>query len=122
MVISMRNTRGQSVAEYAILVGVVIAAIIGMQLYVKRGLQAKSKAVVDDFALAGGKGASGIASKQQYEPYYTAAGAITNETVNTELATGSAGGMVAITGINASSNRTGTQTQGANLGADGAWQ
>lgn len=32
---------GQSTAEYAILIGVVVAAAVGMQTYVKRGVQAR---------------------------------------------------------------------------------
>lgn len=41
--------KGQSTAEYAILIGVVIAAAVGIQTYVKRGLQAKFKTEVDTF-------------------------------------------------------------------------
>lgn len=33
------NKKAQSTAEYAVLVGLVVAAAIGMQTYVKRGLQ-----------------------------------------------------------------------------------
>lgn len=36
-----RGKKGQSTAEYAILIGLIIAAAIGMQTYVKRGMQAK---------------------------------------------------------------------------------
>lgn len=32
---------GQSTAEYAILIGVVVAAAVGMQTYIKRGVQAR---------------------------------------------------------------------------------
>lgn len=32
---------GQSIAEYAVVIGLVIAAVVAMQIYVKRGLQAK---------------------------------------------------------------------------------
>ncbi|MCK9431013.1 MAG: hypothetical protein M0R17_13640 [Candidatus Omnitrophica bacterium] len=39
--------RGQSTAEYAIVIGLVIAAAVAMQVYVKRGVQAKIKGVVD---------------------------------------------------------------------------
>ena len=115
----MLNKRGQSVAEYAILIGVVIAAVVGMQLYVKRGLQGKAKAVVDDFATAT---RGGIASPQQYEPYYTASGALTTDTNNSEQPKMAAGAMTSIESINDSTNRTGNQNQGVNLGADDSWQ
>lgn len=54
------QTKAQSLAEYALIISVVLAAIIGMQVYVKRGLQARLKTFVD--------GATGT---RQYEPYYT---------------------------------------------------
>jgi len=37
----LSNRRAQSTAEYAILIGIIIAAAIAMQTYVKRGLQAR---------------------------------------------------------------------------------
>jgi hypothetical protein len=39
--------KGQSTAEYAIVIGLVIGAAVAMQIYVKRGLQAKMKQAVD---------------------------------------------------------------------------
>ncbi len=45
----LRNKKGQNTAEYAILIGLVIAAAIGIQTYVKRGMQARSKDAGDDF-------------------------------------------------------------------------
>ena len=53
-------------AEYAIVFTVVIGAIIAMQLYVKRGLQAKVKDVTDDVGL----GLTTTTKTSQYEPYY----------------------------------------------------
>lgn len=55
--------RAQSVAEYSVCLALVLAALLGMQLYVKRGLEGRYKQVVDH------------ATKQaytpkQYEPYY----------------------------------------------------
>ncbi|MDP8259862.1 MAG: hypothetical protein P9L96_02510 [Candidatus Gygaella obscura] len=46
MLKNLWNKKGQSTAEYAILIGLVIAAAIGMQTYVKRGMQAKLRAQV----------------------------------------------------------------------------
>lgn len=39
--------RGQAIAEYAILFGIVTMAILGMQVYAKRGLQASVKQFAD---------------------------------------------------------------------------
>lgn len=54
------NKRGQNTAEYAILIALVVAAVVAMQTYVKRGLQGGVKFAVDK---AGG-------NTSQYEPYY----------------------------------------------------
>ena len=91
----MRNKRGQSVAEYAVLIGVVIAAIVGMQLYVKRSLQGKVKAVADRFA----DDRTGVPTPRQYEPYYTAAGGIESVTNNSEKPFMAAGAMITINDI-----------------------
>ena len=69
-----RAERGQSTAEYAVLISIVIAAAVGMQVYLKRGLQARYK-VVSDRLTAGGAGQQigGVNLQHradQYEPYY----------------------------------------------------
>ena len=67
------NTRGQHTAEYAVVVGVVIAAVVGMQTYVKRGLQARLKAGSDMMTdITSGKLLEGktMSNTNQYEPYY----------------------------------------------------
>lgn len=69
------RARGQSAAEYAIVFSVVVAALIGMQIYVKRGLNARlrdgsdnaSTLVAAKLGVAGGQDQRDI---QQYEPYY----------------------------------------------------
>jgi len=97
--------KGQSTAEYAIVIGLVIAAIVAMQVYVKRGLQGKVKDAVDynDPSSSSVLGRTG-----QYEPYYTQS-TMTSTQTGTEgerLATG--GGVTKTTETAAS--RTGTQT------------
>lgn len=66
MLSRLRNKRGQSTAEYAILIGLIVAVAIAMQTYVKRGLQGRVKDAVDTLA----SGTSDIGSTKQYEPYY----------------------------------------------------
>ena len=58
----MKSNKAQSFAEYSILAVLVLTAITGIQLYVKRGLQAKYKNVVDC--------AGDMSGTKQYEPYY----------------------------------------------------
>ena len=43
----MRQSRGQSLTEYALILAVVLAALTGMQTYLKRSLQAKLRAHSD---------------------------------------------------------------------------
>jgi hypothetical protein len=44
----MRNRKGQSTLEYAIIICVVVAGLFAMQSYVKRGYQGKLKSSADD--------------------------------------------------------------------------
>ncbi len=43
-----KNNRGQSTLEYAILIIVIIAALLSLQMYVKRGVQGRLKSATDD--------------------------------------------------------------------------
>ncbi|MBF0523286.1 MAG: hypothetical protein HQL24_09560 [Candidatus Omnitrophica bacterium] len=77
-----KNKKAQNTAEYAILISLVVAAIVAMQTYAQRSLQARIK---DSAALMTSvKGDAGtvtdwsgvtktgnaIAATSQYEPYY----------------------------------------------------
>lgn len=74
----LRMRKAQSTAEYAIVLSLVVAAIIGMQVYVRRGISARIKTGSDAMATAGantqisvgGRNVT-IGSLRQYEPYYT---------------------------------------------------
>lgn len=70
--------KGQSITEYAILIGIVSAAIMGMNVYVKRGVQAGIKQSVDQMASQedgvaetrlGKKGVADILSSQNWNEY-----------------------------------------------------
>ena len=52
------NKRGQSTLEYALLIGVIVAALIAMQVYMKRGVQGKIRDATDQIG-------------DQYSPGYT---------------------------------------------------
>lgn len=69
MLIKLRR-RGQNTAEYAILIGLVIAAAVAMQLYVKRGLQARAKGGIEYLANRTPELNPVGGQKFQYEPYY----------------------------------------------------
>jgi hypothetical protein len=43
-----KNSRGQSIAEYVLVFGVVLAAIYGMSVYMRRGIQGTIKTVADE--------------------------------------------------------------------------
>lgn len=119
------NQRGQSTAEYAILVAVVVAACVGMQLYVKRGMQGKFRDMTDAYTRQGGVvGATPIGTTRQYEPYYTAEGDVDVAQQNTERSTMAQGGAITKSNISNTVTRTGSQTQGGagSLGQDSGWK
>ena len=42
------NRKGQSIIEYAVVITIVLGSLLAIGLYMKRGLQGRWKAVVDD--------------------------------------------------------------------------
>jgi len=65
IMLKLKN-KAQSTAEYAIVIGLVIAAVVAMQIYVRRGIQAKIKDAVDY-----NDPQATMLSGQPYEPDYT---------------------------------------------------
>ncbi|MBI3991049.1 MAG: hypothetical protein HY350_02760 [Candidatus Omnitrophica bacterium] len=63
----MFNRRGQNIAEYSIVIAIVIAAAVAMQTYVKRGLQGRVRDAVDT---TGNTNGAVTFTGAQYEPYY----------------------------------------------------
>lgn len=101
--------KGQSTAEYAIVIGLVIAAAVAMQIYVKRGIQGKVKDAVD-YTDPDAAGVVGMTS--QYEPYY-ATSTMTSTRTATDTEATATGGAVTRTAIGDTSTRTGTQSVAA---------
>ena len=68
--------KGQSTVEYGVLLGVIVGAIIAMQTYLKRSLQAKQKDAsdlltsVEGNIQVGSKNVGTLGTTAQYEPYY----------------------------------------------------
>ena len=99
-----RLSKGQSTAEYAIVIGLVIAAAVGMQVYVKRSIQGKMKDAADY-----NDPAASMLTTKQYEPQYATTEGMESTREAQESATTSKGGGLtrAITGEDVST-RTGT--------------
>lgn len=113
----LKNRKAQNTVEYAIMIALVIGAFSAMQIYVKRGLQAKLKAGADKIpgiieGQAGGSAAGLLGAKTQYEPYYIREG---QQDVQTTTSEGAEAGTISNTGgirdlTGATSQRTGGQT------------
>ncbi|MDP8265716.1 MAG: hypothetical protein P9M07_02085 [Candidatus Aceula meridiana] len=70
-----KKNKGQNVAEYAILIALVVGAILAMQTFAKRGLQARVRDVtqfmVDETSSADLPPEVRWGNTAQYEPYYS---------------------------------------------------
>ena len=98
-----RKRLGQSTAEYAIVIGLVIAAALAMQIYVKRGLQGKVKDAVD----YKDSGDSVTGKTTQYEPYYTQSSMSSTQAATNKENVATGGGVSRTEETTAT--RTGTQ-------------
>lgn len=77
----LKNKKAQSVAEYVIILGLVVATVVAMQTYVKRGLQGRIKDAVD--YVDNGAAAEGVTfTGGQYEPYYLKSDISSTQTTN----------------------------------------
>ncbi len=117
------GVRGQSTAEYAVLIAIVIAALVGMQTYVKRGLQAKYKDASDTLTQSVGEGDFSLQQLDQYEPYYASSSFNVNQTQNATESVQD-GGAVQRTDILEKTERAqgGFQEQKADLAQDDTWR
>lgn len=105
----LRNQKGQSTAEYAIVIGLVIAATVAMQAYVKRGLQGRVKEAVDHVVGGDVGGTTLTFTGRQFDPQYLTSD-FTSIRSNEETATVSTGGSVTKSLADDTSDRTGEQT------------
>jgi Flp pilus assembly pilin Flp len=73
----LKNRKAQNTAEYAILIALVVGAIIAMQSYVQRGLQARTRGttlyMTNEMvtAMKAVDSSAVISGVNQYNPYYT---------------------------------------------------
>jgi len=101
----LTRSKAQSTAEYAIVIALVIAAAVGMQIYVKRGLQAKVKDAVDY-----NDKAATMMTGLPYEPDYNTSEMDPTSETHEKVKTNVGGEVVrSTTGEGNVSGRTGTQ-------------
>jgi Flp pilus assembly pilin Flp len=84
-----RKTRAQSVLEYAILMVIVIAALISIQTYVKRGLQGRLTSATDDIGDQVGVGGKSNVYKRVDSYSKTQENALKGEQKSSTVAEGS---------------------------------
>jgi restriction endonuclease S subunit len=73
------NKKAQSTAEYVIVLGLIVGAVIAMQTYLKRGLQGRIRDAVD---FTDNQGAGLQFNTTQYEPYYLSSNFNSNSNSN----------------------------------------
>lgn len=103
----LNSRKGQNTAEYAILIGVIVAAAIAMQIYIRRGMQARTKEAVDYTMTADNT----IFKQQQYEPYYMQSNFQTQQAGTTSEQMQQGGG-VSRESLTDTTTRTGNQVYG----------
>ncbi|MDP3723320.1 MAG: hypothetical protein Q8R91_07480 [Candidatus Omnitrophota bacterium] len=119
---TVNRSTGQSTAEYAIVLGVVLAALVAMQVYVKRGVNARlkdasdsaSEVVLDRLEIP----VADRAKEQfQYEPYYASSTYTVDQTTGRKEVVGAdaegRGGTFEKQAVLETTTRTGNQTTGA---------
>lgn len=116
----LRNRKAQNTMEYALLIAIVIGVFSAMQLYVRRGMQARIRNGVDNvpnMVLSqevddADKVKGLLGEAEQYEPYYVAQGDYNMQTTSNEGvskdATTESGGVSEVTGATVS--RSGSQS------------
>lgn len=79
-----KNKRAQQTAEYALLISLVVAAVIAMQTYAQRAIQAR----IRDASQYMTTQTVNLGTTNQYEPYYTSSSyEVTRESEKTETQT-----------------------------------
>lgn len=97
------NKKAQTTLEYAVLIGIIAAALVTMQIYLKRGYQGKLRGSADSMG-------------QQFSPEYSTYTYTTDSTSDTSE--NITNGVTTTTIHNQWSNRTGNETVNA-LGDEG---
>lgn len=106
----LNSKKGQNTAEYAILIGVIVAAAIAMQIYLRRGMQARMKGAIDYTMTADDDAGVGVEifNQSQYEPYYMSTNFETVQSSQVAEMHGT-GGSVTRESMSDTTTRTGNQ-------------
>ena len=113
--------RGQSTAEYLIVLALVLAAVTAMQVFGERAIKGKMFGAWSRFAQVTGSNNAYLTTQNQYEPYYLTENTniYQNQVANTNIARGGAVNRV----VNQTVTRTGgTTTSGATSNLGQGWQ
>lgn len=97
-----KRKKGQNVAEYAILIALVVGAIIAMQKFAQRGLNARIYGATRYMI---NQDSNVLGNVAQYVPYYESS---TSNTTKSESESKSGDGSSESYGVDTSSNRTGS--------------
>jgi len=62
----LRKQKGQSVLEYALIIAVVVAGLIAMQIYMKRGIQGKLRSSTDEIGAQFDAGKTNVTSSRSH--------------------------------------------------------
>ncbi len=108
------RTNGQHLIEYALLFAVVVGALVAIQVYVKRTLQARYRAVVDAAAVA-------ISAPTQYEPYYRSETSAAMEDTQQTLTSAPGGQLTTATRSRVVGDAGAVSRVGVDLAADDEW-
>jgi hypothetical protein len=103
---TQRKNIAQSTAEYVIVLGLIVGAVVAMQTYIKRGMQGRIRDAVDST-----DNANQTVFKfngNQYEPYYLRS-SFNTSTDSDKTEDMAEGGKVDRTGISEKTNRSGDQ-------------
>jgi hypothetical protein len=104
----LRQIKAQSTAEYVIVLGLIVAAVMAMQTYVKRGFQGRIKDAVDYVDQGGVTSGVVTFNTRQYEPYYLSSSFSSNRSSNEAEDMGDGGAVNRST--SEESERVGNQT------------
>ena len=115
----MKRSRGQSLAEMALVLVLVIGAVSAMVTYVKRAYQANIQATADN--MSAGLKANNLTVKTQYEPYYSRSDVTSTQDSSVNEAYQTGGGL-ARTSQREKMSRTGTSSVSSYNTADTIWK
>ncbi|MCR4337119.1 MAG: hypothetical protein NUV91_04860 [Candidatus Omnitrophica bacterium] len=99
----LKNKKAQQTAEYALLISLVVAAVIAMQTYAQRTIQARIKDASQYLTAQ----TSALGSTNQYEPYYASSSyTVSRADATTEILGRNTAGTGGLTRMDTLSNRT----------------